>query len=85
MCDPAEYLYHLNVPEWLHIALFDLDPMRARAAEANLRRALRHEAGQAVALIETASLLNLVRTSLPRVWTLRREVIAQRRAEAPLR
>ena len=75
MCDPAEYLYHLNVPEWLHIALFDLDPMRA----------LRHEAGQAVALSETASLLNLVRTSLPRVWTLRREVIAQRRAEASLR
>ncbi len=76
----SEQDFHQRADAWLHDALFSADPLRAAAASANLRRALRGEAGRDAALIAIGDYPCLTRTFLPRVWSVRQSLLQERAA-----
>ncbi|GKS73329.1 hypothetical protein AVME950_00555 [Acidovorax sp. SUPP950] len=80
-----EQHFHLRTDAWLHEALFSTDPPRAAAASANLRRALRGEAGRDAALIAIGEYPCLTRTFLPRVWSARQSLLQERAAARPVK
>ena len=59
-----------NCGRCLRAALFDRELLRARAAEANLRRALRHADGRDAATCAIDQAQGLVKSLLPRLWAL---------------
>ena len=86
MNDQNTELFYLQCDDWLTVALFDQERLRALAAESNLRRALRHKDGQDAALIAIGEFPCLVQSQLPRLWSDRQHVATIReRAKQALR
>lgn len=81
----GEQNFHQRADAWLHEAIFSTDRLRAAAASANLRRALRLEAGRDAALIAIGEYPFLTRQFLPRVWSARQSLVQERAVSRPVK